>query len=262
MVDSVLLRMRGRTGREQATGVSVGAGLGWSMTIGDDGTTGRTEIDIDTGRFRPFGFGVGTGGRSNDDRIAVAGGGGSTWNDVFHAGADGGSRAVWEARLFAVKGGISLESSASSSGELDAEDSSVFPSLRGLSESKPPPTPRSASSSSSSTKSSLITLLDELAIEPVRLRLAYRLRQAGPIPIPDFPEAVDANEDVELFRATIRSSMALSSARASCIMAELSRSSSDSLLSSISCRRRTHSSSLEASSSDSSEVEPDRNVFS
>jgi hypothetical protein len=97
--DSARLRMlRGRMGgRDIANGLGGGAVSGsesCSMTIGLDGTAGSTEIDIDDGRrFLTTG---GTGGRSNELRTAVAGGGGSAVKLVRHAGAEGGgaNRAV------------------------------------------------------------------------------------------------------------------------------------------------------------------------
>jgi len=102
----------------------------------------------------------------------------------------------------------------SSSGELVVEDSRVSAlCLRSRSLSKPPPMPRSSGSSSSSTRFSLMMLLlvMSLAIEPARLRGCNRSRQEGSI------EAVEAKEEAEALRATTRSSMALSRARASCM---------------------------------------------
>lgn len=158
--DSTRLRMlRGRIGGRLAfkdLGTDAGSGSeSCSMTIGLDGTAGSTEIDIDSGRR----LALVTGGRSNELRTAVAGGGGSAVKLVRHAGAEGGgagaNRAVWGV----ANGGIPSASSSSSSGELDAEDSVVWPETC-RSESNPPPTPRRCSSSSSSTRSSLMTLLE------------------------------------------------------------------------------------------------------
>ena len=129
-----------------------------------------------------------------------------------------------------------------SSGEgVVVEGSSAW--LRRISWSKSPPIPSNSSSSSSSTRCSLRKLLFVLllAMDGVRLRGAYRLRQTIPIPI---PEPVELTDDAEDLRATMRSSIALSSAWASCITILLSRwSGSVSEASSNILRWRPHSSS-------------------
>jgi len=77
--------------------------------------------------------------------------------------------------------------------------------------SNSPPIPSNSCSSFSSTRCSLRMLwfVLVLAMDSVRLRGAYRLRQTGPTLIPEPVELIDDAED---FRATTRSSMALSSA--------------------------------------------------
>jgi len=205
-----------------------------TRVMGEGGTGGRTLRLMGRGLF----FSLGRDGSSNVDRMAVAGGGGIE-NDVFHTGADGGGRAVLgpgDTSELSVRG----VPTSSSSGEEVFESSAR---LWWLSVSKPLPIPRSSCSSSSSTRSSLrkLPLVLLLAREPVRLREAYRLLQAGPIPR---PEPVEAMEEVEDLRATILSSIALSKALASCMTRLLSRSSASlSEASSIIWRRRPHSSS-------------------
>lgn len=107
-----------------------------------------------------------------------------------------------------------------SSGEVVLEVPSSWLSRRSW--SNPPPMPSNSSSSSSSTSCSLGKLLFVLllAMDSVRLRGAYLLRQAAPVPILEPVELIDDAEDL---RATTRSSMALSRAWASCITKLLSR---------------------------------------
>lgn len=188
--------MRGRTvARGPATGV-----------MGDDGTVGRRPCR-GGGRRLPLGL---DGGRSKVARKAVAGGGGRE-NVLLNAGADGGGTVLLGIRL---QGEVCRELGSPE----DIEDSSS--SVGSVLEVNPPPTPNSSCSSSSSTRCSL-TILPEviiLAIEPVRFRLLpYLLRQARPM-----PRLLDAIEDCEDFRATRRSSMALSKARASLWISSLS----------------------------------------
>src|SRR5262249_22085242 len=154
-------------------------------------------IPSPTGRL--FGF-VGRG-RSNVERLAEAGVGGS-WKEVFEKGAEGGG--LWNGR--AVAGVIGLvREGLSSSGEF-VTDVSSHSALLGRLESKPPQTPNTSCSSSSSTRCSLRTLplVILLAIEGVRLRWPYLFLHAAPIPTPD------PTEEEEALRATIRSSIALS----------------------------------------------------
>ena len=138
---------------------------------------------------------------------------------------------------------------------LDIEQDSSSPLellCRELTLSKPPPMPNSSSSSSSSTKSSLNTLPLEvilLATDPARLRSLYRFLHTGPMPRPD-----DVIDDAEDLRAMTRSSIALSSARASrASMLSWSNSSESEGASSIKRRRRPHSSSSSAAADDFSE---------
>jgi hypothetical protein len=136
----------------------IGALIGITC-VGDAGTGGKEPRG--GGRWRILGT-RGMGGRSNEERIAVAGAGGKI-NDLRCAGADGGS---WVSSGcgdgLAVSGVKGVRSSSSSLGLLDEAVVSA----------KPPPTPRRSCSSSSSTKSSLrmLPVVRLLAMEPVRLR--------------------------------------------------------------------------------------------
>ena len=188
--------------------------------IGEHGTGGR--ILRLTGRFFCLGRRVGSW---KSERIAVIGG-----------VTEDGSRV---GRLVGMDEYCDVLSA--SSGEVAVDASSAW--LSRASWSNSPPTPSNSCSSSSSMRYSLGKLLFVLllAMDSVRLRGAYRLRQAAPIPIPEPAELIDDAEDL---RATTRSSMALSSAWASCIITLLSPwSGSSSEASSNILRRRPHSSS-------------------
>lgn len=136
--------------------------------------------------------------------------------------------------------------------------SKLEPREAGLLPSNPPPTPNNSSSSSSSTRSSLrrLPLVKLLAIEPaLRRLLLYRFFHARPMPKP-LEATLDVTEEAEDLRARIRSSMALSNARASCATSALSRVSSSVSEggSSNIMRRRPHSSSCSATFDEWSEA--------
>jgi hypothetical protein len=84
LLDSVRARGGGRD-KSGFRGARLSGVSAWStmILIGEGGTGGR----IPRGTGLRFGF----VGRSNEDRIAVAGGMGKL-NDVFHTGAEGGGR--------------------------------------------------------------------------------------------------------------------------------------------------------------------------
>lgn len=226
--------------------------------MGDGGTGGSTF------RGGGLGFDLNLKGRRDENP-----------NDVLVAGAEGGGMckampgSVIDRRMFSVEGlavkGVTtckddIDLSLFQSGEELLASSSVVSPLGLLVDmlgaSKPPPTPSSSSCSPSSTRSSLMMLPDvkSLAMDPVRARPEYRLFQAGPIPIP----VEDPSEEPEALRATMRSSIALSKARASRITSTLSRSLSVLLdSSSIKRLRLPHSSSSSATAEDLSDAEGD-----
>ena len=115
-----------------------------------------------------------------------------------------------------------VTSTPPSSGEDEEDSSSVCWLLLRVSLSNPPPMPNSSLSSSSSTRSSLTEpVVRVLNIEGVRLR-AYRRDRQELVPMPMMDpepetEPMELMDEALDFLATIRSSIALSSAFASCM---------------------------------------------
>lgn len=143
-LDSVRVRTGGRErvgvriGRKLAglvgmTGLLLGGDESTTIAIGEEGTGGR--MPIGAGRRFPFGGGregrlnvertalPGGGGMLNVERIAVAGGG-AMLNEVFHTGAEGGTRIEGRAVVEVNEWVRWCVASSSSSGELVGDESS------------------------------------------------------------------------------------------------------------------------------------------